>query len=341
VVTGRGLQELELPQDVMSLLYASSSRGNSKRRQRSGPHTVKKLIFSHNNISTFVTSQLSLFRNVIHLDLSFNAISSFQGDFPPNLEVLRLKKNEIQRISGLLLCMNLRSLDLSHNKIRSIDGLPSELERLDLSFNAIAGDMNLRMLSLCPKVTAIAIQGNPVMSKLKGSCKARLLSLLPKLKEINHSVLPRARRSPKEPSHMPLPHESFIWPDSPKKKSRQEVGTASPGRARSPKRRRAVSKKRQEEGDLRRFHEAEELQKSREKLEAQLAQTFQKMHNAVTKKKSSMKANEIAEMSSRLNTWRPWHIKKREEEEVKLSRVHATYNTTVGIVLELQLIAMC
>ena len=269
VIKCRALEEIEVPADVMSMLYTQT--GNKRRRSRPGLHNVKRLVFSHNNVVTLQAAQLTQFSYLLHLDLSFNSIEKIEGEFPPQLEVLKLKRNNISALSGLLLCTSMRVLDLSHNKIRHIDGLPISLESLDLDYNFIAGEMNLRILSLCQEITSISIEGNPVMGRLQKNCKARLLSLLPKLREVNHTALPRARKQAKEPEPVPLPHESFVWPDSPRHKGRQSRSTSANRRSssssRSPvsSRRKRLTRQAQQKIDERLYKEAEVQRKARER----------------------------------------------------------------------------
>ena len=319
VIKSRGLQGVDIPQDVMNMVYAAGGR-TSKRRTRPGLHNVKRLVMTHNNITTLKTVQLRPLSNLLHLDLSFNSIECIEGEFPSQLEVLKLQRNQLRKVSGLLLCPSLRVLDLSHNKIKNIDGLPTSLECLDLGYNLIAGEVNLRILSLCQQITSISIDGNPVMDRLQKTCKARLLSLLPKLREVNHTVLPRARKLPKEPEPAPLPHESFVWPDSPRQKGRKSYsGSRSPATLATRTKRR--SRHAQQQTDERLFREAEVQRRAREKELAQLTESFQTMARTVYTDNMKLKAGgrtrlQLEEISRKLNSWRPMHIKKMEEEEV-------------------------
>jgi len=301
VAKSHGIRTCEVPPEVLNLIFESDNKYRRVRKS-SGVHNVHTLVLSHNLISTVLTASFVSFTGLSHLDLSFNKITEIHGEFPPTLKVLKLSRNKISKIKGLLLCHSLREIDLSHNCIRSVVGLPAELERIDISDNNIDGELNLRMLSLSPKISALAIDNNPIVDRMK-NYRARLMSLLPCLNEINHVVLPRPRKVP------PRTANKGVRPTgSPVRRSRPQSN--------SPRRR--MSKKAQQEADERRSKEYFMMQKYRENAEKNVTDMFDSMSRSVHKR--SMSPKKVIAVTDRLHAWRPWHIKKIEEEQ-RLLRV--------------------
>ncbi|KAK7495942.1 hypothetical protein BaRGS_00012932 [Batillaria attramentaria] len=108
------------------------------------PSRIVRLDISLNDLTFLHHEWLAPFRNLRALDASINQIKHFQGieilqnlaqfePFPQRLaEQLRLSMNELRDISAMPSLINLRILDVSNNKLESLDGLSSlpKLEEL-------------------------------------------------------------------------------------------------------------------------------------------------------------------------------------------------------------------
>ncbi|KAG8128277.1 hypothetical protein E2320_015138 [Naja naja] len=105
--------------------------------------TLTTLDMSHNSIAQ-IDNSVHLY-NLIHLDLSYNKLSTLEGIHTKigNIKTLNLAGNHLERLSGLNKLYSLVNLDLSNNKvdqideIRNIGGLPC-LEKLVLSNNPLS-----------------------------------------------------------------------------------------------------------------------------------------------------------------------------------------------------------
>jgi hypothetical protein len=156
---------------------------------------IHTLNLSHNNITILDNSIYNtILPNLTTLDISFNLIDTIINEFPKKLKILKLQRNNINKISYniLLQCTQLEYLDISHNNIRSMNhiSLPvNKLEYLDISYNQlINGDMNLRMISLCNKLITIIINPNPFI-KTNVNYKVRIMSLLPNVSVIDSHIV--------------------------------------------------------------------------------------------------------------------------------------------------------
>jgi hypothetical protein len=361
IASSQQLTSLEIPPETISLIYQTPQEdddadySNAARRRGGvgggggvGVQSVHSIILSHNHIATILNfDKLSQFSSLTSLDLSFNKIQTIQRSFPPILVILKLNHNQLESLPGLLLCSSLRELHVSHNKIKIVDGLPGNLKKLDLSYNLIDGDLNLRMLGLCPHLTSINVDQNPVVYRHK-SWRPRLLSLLPKLEEINHEIIPRVRKVISKTGdsrgqrrgggvlgrgqggggdHLGslLPDESSIYSQSiASLKSSFPASAAatrfSSHRSLSPKKRipspSKVKQSEQQAHDEQRYREYESLRKSREKLEKEMDTTLRSMSKSIHKK--PLPEEHLMKLSLRLNSWKPLHVKKLEENQVTL-----------------------
>ena len=152
---------------------------------------LKILLLRNNELDS--VDELSLgeqFANLTDLDLAYNFISSpvSQYSFPKTLLRLDLSHNKLVEISSIMVCIGLLELNLSHNRIKIVTGLPSTLRRLDLSYNRIASSLSLRLLSLSPDIQTMNIAGNPILKK-DPQWRLKLRSFLPKLAIIDATVI--------------------------------------------------------------------------------------------------------------------------------------------------------
>lgn len=303
------LTSLEVPDEVTSLIYQQYQEMTISRKIK--PPTldlVHTIVLSHNLIESVSFENIRQFHCLIHLDLSFNRITSILEPFPSNLVSLKLNRNKIRSLDGLLLCQSLRELNVSHNEIKNVEGLPSSLQKLDISYNHIDGDLNLRLLGFCQSITVINIDQNPVVFRLK-NWRVRLLSLLPKLEQINHEHIPRVRRVPETHKLRRRQANSSLRSPSPRSRSRRPLSPQKPRITPN-----KMKKSEQQAHDELRYKEYEQLRHSREKLEKDMNKALKALSNSIHKK--PLPEEHLINLSIRLNKWRPPHIKRLEENEV-------------------------
>jgi Ca2+-binding EF-hand superfamily protein len=216
------------------------------------------------------------------------------------------------------MCTSLTELDLSYNKLRGVDGLPPTLLKLDISNNMINGDMNLRMLSFVPKLTSLAVEGNPVMSKFKNP-NAHLLTLIPKLEVINYHVLPRAGHGHKV-SSAAATALSMRKRDRGRSRNRQSMSSATSSRSKASHKRLSLSptKKRKSEQQAHVLALAtsnEGANKAREKLLQAQDEAARKMAKKTANKVFT--PAKLEESTNRMNSWKPNYLKRLEQEEIR------------------------
>lgn len=92
------------------------------------PDSITELDLSTNDIENFDGATLI---NINTLYLSNNKTKKFI--FPPNIVILNISDNEIEELENFP--ESLRQLDCTNNKLYSISGINSGLEKIDFSFN--------------------------------------------------------------------------------------------------------------------------------------------------------------------------------------------------------------
>ena len=301
----QGYTAVELPSQALDMIYKNRLISR-KRPALSFVHTV---VLSHNELTALDCSALGSLFNLTSLDLSYNKISKIVGPLPSKLASLKLHRNCIRKVDKAISeCSTLRELDLSHNELRSIFGLPTDLESLDISHNFISGELNLRMLSFTPKLTSVAVDGNPVLSKIK-NCNAHLLTLIPKLEVINYQTLPRLGQYRKKSKPSSAPKCGAVKP--------QARGSSVTSSARSSKRKVSPSKRRRKEQQA---HVAA-LARSYESSRADRARIL-KEQDELANKMVKITAHKILspaklrESSERMNSWKPHYLRRLEEQEM-------------------------
>lgn len=133
--------------------------------------SVSVLILRDNRLSNLAALTLPFqFPAVQELDLGFNCMSGrlSMHMLPRTLLKLDLSHNGISDFSGVMVCANLKELNLGHNCIETIHALPRTLERLNLEHNYIWSKVCLRLLTLTPHLTSLSLIGNPVTLLVPG-----------------------------------------------------------------------------------------------------------------------------------------------------------------------------
>lgn len=152
---------------------------------------MKKLNLSNNEISTFPENLGHLY-NLINLDISGNRLSDLPKDALQNLtalEVLNLSRNNYEHWLNLnpnevlVPATNLKTLDLSYNKFRSMDDLAqtqllisSSLETLILDHCEIESISGKSLLSGLSNIKILRLNFNPLV-RIHGLISSSLKSL--------------------------------------------------------------------------------------------------------------------------------------------------------------------
>ncbi|XP_075062506.1 uncharacterized protein LOC142151094 [Mixophyes fleayi] len=105
------------------------------------PKDTEILILRFNALKSVATSTFKGMKNLVELDLSDNALSSFQVDFPLMLEELNLANNSLDAVPKLTQMSSLTHLVLSNNRISTIPATAfaglKKLKSLELQKNEI------------------------------------------------------------------------------------------------------------------------------------------------------------------------------------------------------------
>lgn len=168
--------------------------------------SIKILILRQNTVSRPDLMGLTQLTELTNLDLAINSIEGKLPDncIPHTLINLDLSYNLLTDISGVLCCINLKTLNVAHNQLKKIIGLPPLIEKVNLSDNLLASPVTLRVISACPKIWAVGIAGNPLLNKI-ADWRAQLVSLCPKVVEIDGVLRPGYKLKVKEPKKEELP----------------------------------------------------------------------------------------------------------------------------------------
>ena len=180
----RGIDESELPSinELVVLCEAHFlvlSYNKISSIQTSFPSSLQVLDVSTNKISTLIGKGFRALRNLVHLDVSSNALTTLEG---------------------LEYCQSLQTINASYNSIQFVDGLTSlhnKLLEIDISYNQIESMQNLRSLCMCSSLQTLHVRGNPV--SFDRSMRHLILHMLPNVRLLDgnkQAPSPRTRASP-------------------------------------------------------------------------------------------------------------------------------------------------
>lgn len=118
--------------------------------------------------------------------------------FTSKLRKLDLSRNQLSNIKGLIYCKKLEELNISHNRIRFLDPLPSSLTSLDISCNWIDSATTFRSLSRDHRLQYLDISGNniAVVKNIEWTIKTLVPGLL-KCTIVYDRMLVKRRTSPR------------------------------------------------------------------------------------------------------------------------------------------------
>jgi nuclear RNA export factor len=135
-------------------------------------------------------------------DSTYNSLnlSDFYHDEVLQTNGIRGILNRPEFLDGLLQivhenCPELVSLDLSNNRLTTLDGcvdigvkLPN-LHQLGLANNVLRSEAELDKLMRCPKLVAISLEGNPFVLQLSGNYASTVQSRLPNITSLDGQQL--------------------------------------------------------------------------------------------------------------------------------------------------------
>ena len=147
------------------------------------------LDLSHNSLNSSGNLDFCVLCSLIDLNLRSNMLTGTlycDRIFPASLKRLDISHNQISGIEGLG-SVNMISLNASYNSITTITLLPSTLKQLYLQNNNIDDPFTFHMFGMCPKLTDIGLEANPLVSKYS-DWRIRLISFLPHIIKIDGEV---------------------------------------------------------------------------------------------------------------------------------------------------------
>jgi hypothetical protein len=174
---------------------------------------VQQLRLSHNFLAQSLRPLGASLRALVRLDLSHNELGAraLEGLLPlaPTLQDLDLSHNALDRVGPLAGMLALRSLKLSHNRLTSLEGLPTlavaaaapgasqqaaRLHELDVAFNMLATERALLapLWPLRDQIKNLAVGGNPFARRCLGS--RRCAAAMSELVLLDGKPLPRASK---------------------------------------------------------------------------------------------------------------------------------------------------
>ena len=147
------------------------------------------LDLSHNSLNSSLKIDFCVLSRLIDLNLKSNMLTGTlycDRIFPASLKRLDVSHNQISGIEGLG-SVDLISLNASYNSINAISLLPSTLKQLYLQKNKIDDPFTFHMFGMCPKLTDVGLEDNPLVNKYS-DWRIRLISFLPHIIKIDGSV---------------------------------------------------------------------------------------------------------------------------------------------------------
>ncbi|XP_017878382.2 leucine-rich repeat-containing protein 23-like [Ceratina calcarata] len=163
------------------------------------------LELNHNNIQEVTLNPYDL-ENLKTLELRGNILTSTNGIFFPGLTRLYLAENQIEKLEGLEILVNLKILHLRSNKISNLDGFDArcgKLNYLNLRNNEMSKISELEKLSCLSALETLIILENPIVGDIEEdeevAYRRIVLAMLPHLIRLDKNpVLYQERRDAKE-----------------------------------------------------------------------------------------------------------------------------------------------
>ncbi|XP_053997903.1 leucine-rich repeat-containing protein 23-like [Hylaeus anthracinus] len=163
------------------------------------------LELSHNNIEEVTLNPYDL-ENLKTLELRGNMLVTTNGIFFPGLIRLYLAENQIEKLEGLEILVNLKIFHLRSNKLSNLSGFDSrcaKLEYLNLRNNEIAKISELEKLNCLPSLETLIVLENSATgdteSDEESAYRHIVLAMLPNLTRLDKDpVLRHEKKEAKE-----------------------------------------------------------------------------------------------------------------------------------------------
>ncbi|OQR95248.1 hypothetical protein ACHHYP_00212 [Achlya hypogyna] len=190
--------------DVMGTIEEDNPFGDlthDKLRQLSGKQDLTKVTFLQLTVDTAkqsVEALGELLPSLLQLRLHESHLHSFRdlGTSLHSLQVLWLQSCGVTDLDGIGALTGLRELYLQHNAIADISPLSmhDELAVVDLEGNAVLDIVQIEQLGLCPQLSALKLQGNPVAAIPQ--YRSIVASYIPHLASLDDKPVTAADRTP-------------------------------------------------------------------------------------------------------------------------------------------------
>ncbi|XP_076648158.1 leucine-rich repeat-containing protein 23 [Halictus rubicundus] len=179
----------------------------NKLKSTSGiSHNLLEILeLNHNNIEEVTLNPYDL-KNLKTLELRGNMLTTTNGIFFPGLICLYIAENQIEKLEGLEILVNLKILHLRSNKLSILDGFDSrcaKLSYLNLRNNEITKISEIQKLSCLPALETLIIFENPAINYREedeeNMYRQIVLAMLPDLVRIDKDpVLYKEKREAQE-----------------------------------------------------------------------------------------------------------------------------------------------
>jgi protein phosphatase 1 regulatory subunit 7 len=163
--------------------------------------SLKSLWLGKNKIEEI--PDMSALQSLRQLDIQSNRLTALGEGLQnlTNLEELYLACNNIHLLDGLPRCLQedshpqLNTLDVTSNKIENVEPVShlQSLEEFWISSNLIASTEALLPLQALPSLSCIYLENSPIQASLKSTYKADVLAVLPKLTQLDASLVSSGR----------------------------------------------------------------------------------------------------------------------------------------------------
>lgn len=169
-------------------------------------HNILEILeLNHNNIDEVTLNPYDL-KNLKTLELRGNMLTTTNGIFFPGLICLYIAENQIEKLDGLEILVNLKILHLRSNKLSRLDGFSSrcaKLSYLNLRNNEITKISEIQKLSCLPALETLIIFENPAINYREedeeNMYRQIVLAMLPDLVRIDKDpVLYKEKREAQE-----------------------------------------------------------------------------------------------------------------------------------------------
>nr|XP_003699983.1 PREDICTED: leucine-rich repeat-containing protein 23-like [Megachile rotundata] len=177
--------------DPMPYLQVLTLKNNKLTTTLGISHTLLECLeLNYNNIEEVTLNPYDL-TNLKTLELRGNILTTTNGIFFPGLTHLYLAENQIEKLEGLEILINLKILHLRSNKLVNLDGFDSRCAKLsyvNLRNNELTKLSELEKLSCLPALEILVVLENPAVGdpgEEESTYRNIVLAMLPNLRRID------------------------------------------------------------------------------------------------------------------------------------------------------------